>query len=104
MSVAETLLLEGIAASIGSIGDAYDNALAESTINLFKTEAIRDDSPFRSGPLRQLEDVGWVIAECVDWYNARRPRSALGDVPPEEAEAGYDADLNSPAHPVRAPA
>lgn len=50
VAFAETLALEGIAASIGSIGDAYDNALAETTIGLFKNEAIRDDSPFRDGP------------------------------------------------------
>lgn len=63
VSFAETLALESIAASIGSIGDAYDNALAESTIGPFKPEAIRDDSPFRNGPLKQLEDVEWVTAE-----------------------------------------
>ena len=66
---AETLLLEGIAASIGSIGDAYDNALAESTIGLFKNEAIREDSPFRTGPLRTVDDVEWVTMAWVDWYN-----------------------------------
>jgi putative transposase len=66
---AETLALEGIAASIGSIGDAYDNALAESTIGLFKNEAIRDHSPFRVGPLRTLDDVEWVTMAWVDWYN-----------------------------------
>ena len=104
VSFAETLLLEGIAASIGSIGDAYDNALAESTIGLFKTEAIRDDSPFRTGPLRQLEDVEWATADCVEWYNARRLHSTLGDIPPEEFEASHYADPNSPAHPVLAPA
>jgi putative transposase len=104
VSFAETLALEGIAASIGSIGDAYDNALAESTIGLFKTEAIRDDSPFRTGPLRQLEDVEWVTAEWVDWYNARRLHSTLGDVPPEEFEAVYYADHETPSHPVLAPA
>lgn len=49
---AETVALEGVAASIGSIGDAYDIPLAESTIGLFKNEAIREDSPFRAGPLR----------------------------------------------------
>lgn len=78
------LLVAGIAASIGSIGDAYDNAPAELTIGTLKTEASRDDSPFRSGPLRQLEDVKWVTAECVDRYNVRRLRSTFGDTPPEE--------------------
>jgi putative transposase len=101
---AETLALEGIAASIGSIGDAYDNALAESTIGLFKNEAIRDDSPFRTGPLRTLDDVEWVTMTWVDWYNSRRLHSTLGDVPPEEFEADYYADLNTPSQPEMAPA
>ena len=104
ISFAETLALEGIAASIGSIGDAYDNALAESTIGLFKNEAIRDDSPFRNGPLRTVDDVEWVTAEWVDWYNHRRLHSTLGDVPPDEFEAVYYADLETPSHPVLAPA
>lgn len=104
VSFAETLALEGIAASIGSIGDAYDNALAESTIGLFKNEAIRDDSPFRNGPLRVVDDVEWVTAEWVDWYNSRRLHSTLGNVPPDEFEAIYYADLETPSHPVLAPA
>lgn len=101
---AETLQLEGIAASIGSIGDAYDNALAESTIGLFKTEAIRDDSPFRNGPLRTIDDVEWVTMAWVDWFNSSRLHTALGDIPPDEFETGYYAGLNSPSRPVMAPA
>ena len=62
VSFAETLALEGIAASIGSVGDAYD-ALAESTIGLFKNEAIRDGSPFRTGPLKTIDDVEWITTE-----------------------------------------
>lgn len=104
VSFAETLALEGIAASIGSIGDAYDNALAESTIGLFKNEAIRDDSPFRDGPLRHLGDVEWVTLAWVDWYNQRRLHSTLGNVPPDEFETAYYADHNTPAHPALAPA
>ncbi|WP_156163737.1 IS3 family transposase [Demequina subtropica] len=104
VSFAETLALEGIAASIGSIGDAYDNALAESTIGLFKNEAIRDDSPFRDGPLRRLEDVEWVTLAWIDWYNQHRLHSRLGDVPPDEFEAAYYADITTPAPPVLAPA
>lgn len=77
--------------------------LAESTIGLFKTEAIRDDSPFRTGPLRQLEDVEWVTAEWVDWYNSRRLHSTLGHVPPEEFEAAYYACIETPHYPVLAP-
>lgn len=78
MACADTLVLEGIAASIGSIGDAYDSALAESTIGLFKNEAIRDDSPFRTGPLRRLEHVEWVTMAWVDWYSQHRLHSRLG--------------------------
>ncbi len=104
VSFAETLALEGIAASIGSIGDAYDNALAESTIGLFKNDAIRDDSPFRDGPLKRLEDVEWVTMAWVDWYNQHRLHSRLGDVPPDEFEATYYADITTPPPPVLAPA
>jgi putative transposase len=59
----ETLVLQGIAASIGSTGDAYDNALAETTIGLFKTEAIGSGSPFLSGPLRTVDDVEYATME-----------------------------------------
>ncbi len=104
VSFAETLSLEGIAASIGSIGDAYDNALAESTIGLFKNEAIRDGSPFRTGPLRTTDDVEWVTAGWVDWFNARRLHSTIGDVPSDEFEAAYYAGHETPSHPVLAPA
>ncbi|CQD21957.1 integrase catalytic subunit [Mycobacterium europaeum] len=64
-------MLEGIAASIGSIGDAYDNALAETTIGLFKTEAVGRHSPFLTGPLKTIDDVEYVTMEWVDWYNNR---------------------------------
>ena len=103
-SFTETLALEGIAASIGSIGDAYDNALAETTIGLFKHEAIRDGSPFRTGPLRTINDVEWVTAEWVDWYNARRLHSTRGNVPPDEYETAHYAGHETPHHPVLAPA
>jgi putative transposase len=53
----ETLTLSGLRSSIGSVGDAYDNALAETTIGLYKTECVRADSPFRRGPLRTVGDV-----------------------------------------------
>ena len=104
VAFAETLALEGIAASIGSIGDAFDNALAESTIGLFKNEAIRDDSPFRDGPLKRLEDVEWITLAWVDWYNQHRLHSRLGDVPPDEFEAAYYADITTPTSPMPAPA
>lgn len=104
VSFAETLGLEGIAASIGSVGDAYDNALAESTIGLFKNETIRDGSPSRAGPLRMIDDVEWATAAWVEWFNARRLHSTLGNVPPEEFEAGYYADLEALHHSVLTPA
>jgi len=104
VSFAETLALEGIAASIGSIGDAYDNALAESTIGLFKNEAIREGSPFRTGPLKTIDDVEWVTTGWVDWYNSCRLHSTLGDVPPDEFETAYYAGHETPHHPVLAPA
>jgi putative transposase len=83
----ETLVLEQIAASIGSIGDAYDNALAESTIGLFKTEAVGKHSPFLTGPLRTLDNVEYATMEWVDWYNNRRLHSLLGYMPPQQFEA-----------------
>ena len=92
--------MEGIAASIGSIGDAYDNALAESTIGLFKNEAIRDGSPFRIGPLRTIDDVEWVTAGWVDWYNHRRLHGSLGWHTPVEYEQDYYAALNREPQPA----
>ena len=72
----------GIARSVGSRGDAYDNALAESVMALCKTEVIR-----RQGPWRRLEAV-----ECwVDWFNTRRLLGPIGAVPPVEFEARYYA-------------
>ena len=63
----ETLALEGLAASIGTVGDALDNAAAESFMGLYKNEAIRADSPFRRGPLRQLADVETLTMNYVHW-------------------------------------
>ena len=91
IAFAETLGLEGIAASIGSVGDAYDNALAESTIGLFKTEVISRGSPFRVHPAKTVEDIEYATMEWVDWYNNRRLHSVLGYVPPHEFEATYYA-------------
>jgi putative transposase len=82
-------VLEGIAASIGSVGDAYDNALAESTIGLYKTEAVGRNSPFLTGPLKTIDDVEYATMEWVDWYNNRRLHSRLGYVPPDEYEAAF---------------
>ena len=101
IAFAETLVLEGIAASIGSVGDAYDNALAETTIGLFKTEAVGRGSPFLNGPLRTIDDVEYTTMEWVDWFNNRRLHSQLDYVPPEEYEAAYYAhsQTSQPATP-----
>ena len=77
----EHLALEGIAPSIGSVGDAYDNGLMESVIGLFKTECI-GSSIFHAGPYKTLADVEYATAGWVDWYN-RRVQSVVG--PPRSA-------------------
>jgi hypothetical protein len=64
----ETLLLHGMVPSIGSVGDAFDIALAETTIGLYKHECIRADSPFRRGPLERLSDLEMITADRVHWY------------------------------------
>ena len=74
----------GALASVGSRGDSYDNALAETVHGLYKTELIR-----RRGPWRTVEDVELATLEWVDWYNQRRLHSACGDVPPAEFEAMF---------------
>jgi putative transposase len=87
----ETLQLHSLKPSIGTVGDAYDNALAETTIGLYKTECIRDDSPFRRGPLTGLSDVEAITADWVHWYNTSRLMHRLDRRPPAEAEANYHA-------------
>ena len=88
----ERLLEAGIEPSVGSVGDSYDNALAETVIGLFKTEVIR-----RRGPWRSLEAVEYATLEWVDWYNTRRLLEPIGNVPPAEAEARYYAQLEPAA-------
>ena len=93
----ETLALQGLSASIGSVGDAYDNAVAESFMGLFKNEAVAAGSPFRTGPLRTLADVEALTMTYVDWYNNQRLHSLLDLVTPEEFEqAHYAHDTGSP--------
>jgi len=82
----------GIEPSVGSVGDSFDNALAETVIGLFKTEVIR-----RLGPWRSLEAVEWATLEWVDWYNHRRLLEPIGHVPPAEAEARYYDNLEDTA-------
>jgi putative transposase len=84
MRYTDRLAEAGIAPSVGSRGDSYDNALAESVIGLFKTEVIR-----RRGPWRHLEAVEFATLEWVDWFNTRRLLEPIGYVPPAEYEARY---------------
>ncbi|GLW59516.1 hypothetical protein Kpho01_75260 [Kitasatospora phosalacinea] len=79
--LAEHLDAVGIAASTGSVGDAYDNALMESTIGLFKTELIKPRRPWRT-----LSQVELAAAEWIDWYHHRLPHGEIGHVPPVEYE------------------
>ena len=79
----------GAAASVGSRGDSYDNALAESFHGLFKTELIRHE-----GPWRGLEDVEYATLEYVDWFNHRRLHTELGMVPPAEYEDAFSTDYH----------
>ncbi len=84
------LLDAGVDASVGSVGDAYDNALAETTIGLFKTEKIR-----REGPWKTLADVELATLQWVDWYNHARLHSACGWTPPAEFEQAHHHQLES---------
>ena len=83
-ALTERLAALGMRASIGTVGDAYDNALAESTIGLYKTELI-----CRRGPWRTLDDVEIATLEWAEWFNNRRLHTELGDVPPTEREAEF---------------
>jgi putative transposase len=89
----ERLAQAGAAPSVGSVGDAYDNALAESEIGLFKTEIIHPN-----GPWRGLDDVELATLEWVDWHNHRRLHSACYDLPPAEYELIYHG-----RHPAQRP-
>jgi putative transposase len=85
------LIEAGIGASIGTVGDALDNALMESTIGLYKTELIK-----KQGPWKSLADVELATAEYLDWFNTRRLHTAIGGVPPDEYEAAYYAQTQPP--------
>jgi len=87
----ERLAEAGMEPSVGSVGDSYDNALAESVIGLFKTEVIR-----RRGPWRGLEDVEFATLDWVSWYNTQRLLEPIGYVPPVEYEDHYYR--NHPTH------
>jgi transposase InsO family protein len=82
----ERLAEAGLVPSVGSVGDSYDNALAETINGLYKAEVIH-----RRGPWRSLEAVEFATLEWVDWFNNRRLLSSIGNIPPAEAEANYYA-------------
>ena len=82
----ERLAEAGVEPSVGSVGDSYDNALAETINGLFKAEVIH-----RRGPWRSFEAVEFATLEWVDWFNTRRLLEPIGNVPPAEAEARYFA-------------
>jgi transposase InsO family protein len=88
----ERLAVAGIAPSVGSVGDSYDNALAETVIGLYKTEVIN-----RRGPWRHVEAVEYATLAWVDWFNNRRLLEPIGYVPPVEYEAAYYRGQETPA-------
>jgi len=88
----ERLREAGIEPSVGSVGDSYDNALAESVNGLYKTEVIR-----RQGPWRNQDAVEYATLEWVDWFNNRRLLSPIGYVPPAEFEEEYYRNQTAPA-------
>jgi putative transposase len=84
----ERLAAAGVEPSVGSVGDSYDNALAETINGLYKAEVIH-----RRGPWRSFEAVEFATLEWVDWFNNRRLLGPIGNKPPAEAEAAYYAQL-----------
>jgi putative transposase len=86
----ERLAEAGIEPSVGSVGDSYDNALAETINGLFKAEVIH-----RRGPWRSFEAVEYATLEWVDWFNNRRLLEPIGNIPPAEAEADFYAALET---------
>jgi putative transposase len=88
----ERLAEAGIEPSVGSVGDSYDNALAETINGLYKAEVIH-----RRGPWRNFEAVEFATLEWVDWFNHRRLLEPIGNIPPAEAEERYYAMLDEPA-------
>jgi putative transposase len=89
----ERLAANEIVNSVGSRGDSYDNALAESIIGLYKTELVRN-----RGPWRGLDDLELATLECVDWFNTRRLFEDHGRIPPAEFEDRYNRQNVSADH------
>jgi len=86
----ERLVEAGVEPSVGSVGDSYDNALAETINGLYKAEVIH-----RRGPWRSFEAVEFATLEWVDWFNTRHLLEPIGNIPPAEAEAAYYAELEA---------
>ena len=84
----ERLAELGAVPSVGSVGDSYDNALAETVNGLYKTELIRGPD---QGPWRNVDDVELATLGWVHWHNTQRLHSHLGDTPPAEFEEAYAA-------------
>ena len=91
----ESLKDVGIEPSVGTVGDSYDNALAETINGLYKTEVIRPN-----GPWRNLEEVEFATLEWVDWFNHRRLLEPIGNIPPAEFEAMYFEKQEAPTMEV----
>jgi putative transposase len=89
------LLDAGAVASIGTVGDSYDNALAESVIGLYKTECVR-----RDGPWRGVDDLELATLNWVHWFNETRLHSSIGYVPPHEYETEHYRQNTSPQQPL----
>ncbi|SMF18486.1 Transposase and inactivated derivatives, partial [Cellulosimicrobium cellulans J1] len=98
LALTEALREAGITGSIGTVGDALDNALMESTIGLFKTEI----HAFATGPFATWRDVENATAAWVHWFNHDRLHSAIGDVPPIEFETHHYAATTRPGEPAAA--
>ena len=88
----ERLAEAGLEPWVGSVGDSYDNALAETIFGLYKTELIR-----RHGPWRNLEEIEFATLEWIDWFNNRRQFGPIRNIPPVEFEALYDGSQQAPA-------
>jgi transposase InsO family protein len=91
----ERLTEAGVEPSVGSVGDSYDNALAETIIGLFKTEVIH-----HRGPWRSVDAVEYATLEWVDWFNNRRLLESIGNVPPAELEMQYLRQCGESAIPA----
>ena len=86
----ERLAEIGATPSIGSVGDSYDNALAETVNGYYKTELVR--GPARPGPWKTVEDLELATLGWVHWHNTQRLHGYLGDIPPAECEQKFYAD------------